>query len=673
MKHTTKILTSLVLFGLIGCGTLATDDVVAEDKAIGNEHQEGTLNSGPDSNEGAAVDNNGSVDSNQGFSTVNEKGDVNRGDLTPSNGDLDGDGILDIDDADIDGDGINNIDDADIDGDGINNIDDNDIDGDGIANENDNDLDGDGIENTVDTDVDGDGIVNEEDTDKDGDGIINEEDNDIDGDGIVNNNDGDIDGDGVENDKDSDIDGDGTDNSVDNDIDGDGIDNDVDSDIDGDGIDNGSDTDADGDGIDENTDPEKGISDTINESSSVTETFEAGSQTLTFVETVNLDSIRSEADAKGLQRSTIAITELQIGLDPNGGHDLFVANNGSKSFTMETRWDRADEQLILNSNQDALTVNDMVTGVSKNDGDLFTNAKGYSDLNRAIQDPNQKEARVIVTIFLSEPLDQEYSLSFAIDYTISGKVVVNQKRKRKKIEIKIPAQMVGIFLLFDRMKKKIALTLLFVLVALGFVFSGELTIAFQSLQAWLQDRSPWWGTLLVFVYVFACIIGAPVSPISVGAGAIYGFWWGLFWMNLSLIPCLFLLTYLGRKFFRSSFQKRVQNSPKLKLWYKAFEQKPDFLNFLLRVCGVTPFAAITYLLSLSNHNVNRLVWFAFVGTVPHKIIQVSLGSLGGELLAGESVGVLKWVGMVVGILLLAFTILKSKQLVEEETKKAAGL
>jgi len=201
-----------------------------------------------------------------------------------SDGDRDGDGVDDSEDAfpddpnessDLDGDGIGDNADTDRDGDGINNdyevqsgTDPNDatdtppdLDADGIPDSLDDDRDGDGVANTLDvfpddasesTDLDGDGVGDNADTDRDGDGVDNTldafpddagESADLDGDGIGDNADPDRDGDGISNtyeeqtgfdpnDANStppDLDNDGTPDSLDNDRDGDGVDNDVDS------------------------------------------------------------------------------------------------------------------------------------------------------------------------------------------------------------------------------------------------------------------------------------------------------------------------------------------------------------------------------------------------------------------------------------------------------------
>lgn len=204
--------------------------------------------------------------------------------------DLDGDLLPDTEDTDIDGDGVLNDEDAfpvnaaetaDTDGDGTGDNADQDDDGDGypdVVEENfgtdpkdadsaPGDLDGDGVPDDQDLDQDGDGVLNESDpfpfdaaewADLDGDGMGDNADPDDDGDGYpdtveedlgfdpanANSHPLDQDGDGIPDDSDDDIDGDGTDNEADafpfdpaetqdNDEDGFGDNNDVDDDNDG--------------------------------------------------------------------------------------------------------------------------------------------------------------------------------------------------------------------------------------------------------------------------------------------------------------------------------------------------------------------------------------------------------------------------------------------------------
>ena len=106
--------------------------------------------------------------------------------ISDPNGDIDGDGIINLHDPDADGDGVMNSPWQNVDPNG-------DIDGDGILNINDDDMDGDGILNGHDPDADGDGVMEQSWAltilpydDMDGDGILNINDSDIDGDSILN-------------------------------------------------------------------------------------------------------------------------------------------------------------------------------------------------------------------------------------------------------------------------------------------------------------------------------------------------------------------------------------------------------------------------------------------------------------------------------------------------------
>lgn len=175
-----------------------------------------------------------------------EAGDEGEDSWGPTADDIDGDGILNVDDGDVDGDGINNAVDLDIDGDFVPNDQDDDVDGDGVSNGEDDsawganpddvdgpfgDNDGDGLPNGLDSDDDGDGLPDgvEGQGDCNGDGIAEDENNDCDGfcleleSGFLPCDDGSPAGTGT-----PDLDGDGTPDTVDPDDDADGLPDDSD-------------------------------------------------------------------------------------------------------------------------------------------------------------------------------------------------------------------------------------------------------------------------------------------------------------------------------------------------------------------------------------------------------------------------------------------------------------
>ncbi|MFH1531392.1 MAG: RHS repeat-associated core domain-containing protein [Pseudomonadota bacterium] len=199
--------------------------------------------------------------------------------------DQDGDKIPDPEDGDVDGDGVDNADDAfpysaaeqvDTDGDGLGNNADADDDGDGYTDVLEAEQGTDPLDKTsVPADLDGDGVPDGVDPDIDGDGVANDADafpanaaewGDADGDGTGDNADTDDDDDGYSDALEAEY---GTDpldaESMPEDLDGDGIPDGEDLDVDGDGVPNVNDAfpldpqqslDTDGDGIGDGDDPD---------------------------------------------------------------------------------------------------------------------------------------------------------------------------------------------------------------------------------------------------------------------------------------------------------------------------------------------------------------------------------------------------------------------------------
>jgi|AntDeeMinimDraft_6_1070357.scaffolds.fasta_scaffold00880_3 PGF-pre-PGF domain-containing protein len=259
-------------------------------------------------------DGDGTLDSTEGTGDADNDGTANyldANDEDGSQGDLDGDGVTNDEEATLG----TNATQADSDGDGID---------DGVETTQPDDT---GPGEAVDTD--GVGTIDALDTDSDNDGIADSTEGagDVDGDGIANYRDLDSDGDEIDDSAEgtSDTDGDGTPNFLDTDTDGDGI---LDvtegtADTDGDGTPNYLDTDADGDGIPDRT---EGANDTDGD----------GTPDYLDADTTVVDDEALEAD--------ITADSAEISL---GGTVAFDADRSTvPSGTPSYEW-RIDQQLVL--------------------------------------------------------------------------------------------------------------------------------------------------------------------------------------------------------------------------------------------------------------------------------------------------------------------------------------
>ena len=289
-------------------------------------------------------------------------------------------------------------------------------------------------------------------TDLDGDGVKNIDDNDIDGDGIINPKDPDIDNDGILNTQDSDIDGDLILNSSDIDIDGDGIINSEDLDIDGDLILNGLDTDADGNDVADSTETDhtKGTEGPRNDDKDINIDGSSTGQNgvvvvidrsvkvplhsivtpgvLQGTDTIDLVSIRSEANDQNVDLKNITISNIRVQADSaslafvNAHKDLKI-----KLVVSQTNLTTSVSSIVANSPGAGdffpmLTLGSFASGVELNAG-LYAGA-GFESFVSCLSDTTIPNVGVTAVLTLPEGITLPTSFGVQVIIEVQGKAQI---------------------------------------------------------------------------------------------------------------------------------------------------------------------------------------------------------------------------------------------------------
>jgi uncharacterized membrane protein YdjX (TVP38/TMEM64 family) len=214
--------------------------------------------------------------------------------------------------------------------------------------------------------------------------------------------------------------------------------------------------------------------------------------------------------------------------------------------------------------------------------------------------------------------------------------------------------------------KLLSLTLIVVFAAVVFkVFNGE------QLYLWLESelKNDWvLGGIYIFtLYQVLSLLGVPVSPITLLCGAILGFEKTLVIMLPSLISITLILFLVGKYILGNKLAAVREEKPKVNALLNVIESSPFKWFFLIRISGVSPFAISSYFICLTQIPIKKLIVPSLLGTIPHLIMQCYIGSLGGELLNGNSDGVgFKVTFAGIGILILGITSYKIKKAYQRE-------
>lgn len=156
----------------------------------------------------------------------------------------------------------------------------------------------------------------------------------------------------------------------------------------------------------------------------------------------------------------------------------------------------------------------------------------------------------------------------------------------------------------------------------------------HTIVQWMEaiQHAGWVGWFLfIGLYAFACLAFIPGSILTLGAGAVYGFWGGvalvLVGNGLGSVLSLLITRYL----FRSWMEKRLGGSKKARAVGKAVEHEGWKIVFLTRLSPIMPFSLINYSLGLTRISALRFFLATELGAVPSSCAYVFIGKLIGNL------------------------------------------
>ena len=142
-----------------------------------------------------------------------------------------------------------------------------------------------------------------------------------------------------------------------------------------------------------------------------------------------------------------------------------------------------------------------------------------------------------------------------------------------------------------------------------------------------------WSGWLLFVVLFAasCLLFIPGSVLSLGAGAIYGFWIGLFLVLIGNGLGALLSFLITRYFFRDWAMRYFEKYPDMGALKTAVEKDSWRIVCLTHLSPIMPFSLINCMLGLTRVSIADFLLATEVGSIPATLIYVYLGTLIGSL------------------------------------------
>jgi uncharacterized membrane protein YdjX (TVP38/TMEM64 family) len=146
------------------------------------------------------------------------------------------------------------------------------------------------------------------------------------------------------------------------------------------------------------------------------------------------------------------------------------------------------------------------------------------------------------------------------------------------------------------------------------------------------QHAGWFGWLLfIGLYAAACLLFVPGSILTLGAGAIYGFWEGtalvLAGNGLGALLSLLITRYL----FHDRAKKFFARHQRMRAVEEAVAHDGWRIVLLARLSPVMPYSLINYSLGLTRLSVTKFFLATVVGAIPSTCVYVYFGTLIGSL------------------------------------------
>lgn len=145
---------------------------------------------------------------------------------------------------------------------------------------------------------------------------------------------------------------------------------------------------------------------------------------------------------------------------------------------------------------------------------------------------------------------------------------------------------------------------------------------------WLQE-APLYETLIVFFILFT-IVAFPIAfgylILNVAAGYVYGFWWGMLVVILSVAMGFTISFFVCRTFLRDTINRQIKSSKLATAFVRIVEGKRGFKVILLARLTPVPFGIQNSILAVTD--IHYVVCFvsSMIGSLPTQCLNTYMGS-----------------------------------------------
>ncbi len=206
----------------------------------------------------------------------------------------------------------------------------------------------------------------------------------------------------------------------------------------------------------------------------------------------------------------------------------------------------------------------------------------------------------------------------------------------------------------------------------------------QFFIVWVKASGVWGIMAFAVIYILATVLFLPGSILTLGAGFIYGPYWGTLLVSPVSVLAAFIAFSLARGKLRPWVMAKVGGNKNFIAVDQAVGDQGFKIVMLLRLSPLFPFNFLNYMLGLTGVKAKSYVLASFIGMLPATFLYTYLGSLVLSITelanapkqgAEDAQNIFMWIGFAVTVMVTTYVTIISRRVLKamiapiEEDKK----
>lgn len=184
-------------------------------------------------------------------------------------------------------------------------------------------------------------------------------------------------------------------------------------------------------------------------------------------------------------------------------------------------------------------------------------------------------------------------------------------------------------------KLKLALKLIFWIILITALIVAAKYFNVQGLLKdtlnWIDGLGPWGSVAFITIYVLATILFIPGSLLTLGAGVIFGVFWGSIYVSIGATIGAVSAFLVGRYLARGWVEKLMEGNEKFQAIDEAVAREGWKIVGLTRLSPIFPFNLLNYAFGVTQVSFQDYFFPTWIGITPGTVLYIYIGSLAGSL------------------------------------------